>query len=202
MLLALEQCCNINLCTVIILYPILLVGYKYELALVLNGTVPIPDFSSLEQEVFRSFRKPPPPSPLHTSTFPNHFPLSTDTPRTRDGRTKTHFNYLLLDPRKVQGLSRGVVNLDVFRTFVESIFYVGKGKNARSLQHLKDAKECLKQQRTKVHMQVSEQPKTRFQVCLTFLLSFCFNTILILYITRNQKLNRTCTRRHRNETSS
>jgi len=51
----------------------------------------------------------------------------------REGWTKTHFNSLLLDPRKVQGvegISQGVANLDVFRMFVELIFYVGKGKNA------------------------------------------------------------------------
>ena len=34
--------------------------------------------------------------------------------------------------------------------FVESIFYVGKGKNSRSMQHLKDAKDCLNLQKTKV----------------------------------------------------
>ena len=34
--------------------------------------------------------------------------------------------------------------------FVESIFYVGKGKNSRSMQHLKDAKDSLKLKKSKV----------------------------------------------------
>ena len=37
-----------------------------------------------------------------------------------------------------------------FRVFVEAVFYVGKGKNARSLQHLKDAKEKMNTPRAKV----------------------------------------------------
>lgn len=40
--------------------------------------------------------------------------------------------------------------LDEFRVFVESVFYVGKGKNSRSMQHLKDAKDTLTLKKTKV----------------------------------------------------
>ena len=50
-----------------------------------------------------------------------------------------------------------VSDLDVFRRFVESVFYIGKGKNARSLQHLKDAKECLTQGRKKVCRLIQSQ---------------------------------------------
>ncbi len=51
-------------------------AYKYELSLVLNGTVPINDWSSLEEEAFRS--------------------VSCANPHTKS--TKTHFNYMLLNP--------------------------------------------------------------------------------------------------------
>ena len=45
----------------------------------------------------------------------------------------------------------GALNeLEKFRVFVESVFYVGKGKNSRSMQHLKDAKDCLTLKKTKV----------------------------------------------------
>ena len=123
-------------------------GYKYELALVLNGTTPFPDFSSLEHKIFQPFRHPPPPLPSSTS------PPSSPLPK----RAKCHFNYLLLDPRKAQGVKAGgCSDLDVFRRFVESVFYIGKGKNARSLQHLKDAKECLTQVRKQVRRLIQSQ---------------------------------------------
>lgn len=126
-------------------------GYKYELALVLNGTTPIPDFSSLESKIFQPFRNPHPPFPSSASPPSSPLPTSCTPRRARDKRVKCHFNYLLLDPRKTQGLEAGAVSdLDVFRRFVESVFYIGKGKNARSLQHLKDANECLTQGRKKV----------------------------------------------------
>ncbi|CAI7992108.1 Ankyrin repeat and LEM domain-containing protein 1 [Geodia barretti] len=129
-------------------------GYKYELALVLNGTAPIPDFSSLEHQVFHRFRASRlPSSPLRTlpSITSPAFPLPLSLSRTpptsprskRDWSTKTHFNYLLVDPTKLGTLCRGEKSLQGFRKFVEAVFYVGKGKNARSLQHLKDARDKL-----------------------------------------------------------
>ena len=129
-------------------------GYKYELALVLNGTSPIPDFASLEHEVFRRFRASRlPVSPLRSLTSPLSFPLPhtlTPSPRhtsprsKRDWSTKTHFNYLLLDPTHLWPAGdEGRESLRNFRVFVEAVFYVGKGKNARSLQHLKDTRERM-----------------------------------------------------------
>lgn len=112
-------------------------GYRYELALVLNGTAPIPEFSALEQRVFKSLREP--------RLLP-HPP----TPRAKDGTAKAHFNYLLLDPRVAEGVlgeEGGGHGLGAFQAFVESVFYVGKGKNARSLQHLRDAKDYKLTQR-------------------------------------------------------
>ena len=56
------------------------------------------------------------------------------------GQDKSFFNYMLLDPKV---LPNSAVS---FSYFVEAIFYVGKGKNSRSFQHLKDAKEKSCQQ--------------------------------------------------------
>ena len=72
------------------------------------------------------------------------------TPRAKDGTAKAHFNYLLLDPRVAEGVlgeEGGGQALGAFQAFVESVFYVGKGKNARSLQHLRDAKDYKLTQR-------------------------------------------------------
>lgn len=51
------------------------------------------------------------------------------------GQPKSFFNYLLLSPCEP---------VCDFRGFVEAAFYIGKGKNSRSLQHLREAggKSC------------------------------------------------------------
>lgn len=60
----------------------------------------------------------------------------------REGNIKSAFNYLLLDPRITQNLPSRAKYLDkrqVFRAFVASIFYIGKGTRARPYAHLQDA---------------------------------------------------------------
>ena len=154
-------------------------GYKYELSLILNGTVPLPDLTQLEQQVFKMFRTPTLPSRVCTFTpspvsthrsqsssynpatplSPFKTPLPSHSPRSaKDRGTKDHFNYLLLDPRVLDRLHSGddgdvkvASELDTFRVFVESIFYVGKGKNSRSMQHLRDAKDTFSSGKTKVN---------------------------------------------------
>ncbi|NXL84946.1 ANKL1 protein, partial [Alectura lathami] len=62
--------------------------------------------------------------------------------RWREGLLKTSFNYLLLDPRTTQDLPLRCHRLtpaECFRTFVEAIFYVGKGTRARPYCHLTEA---------------------------------------------------------------
>lgn len=86
-----------------------LVGFRYELSLCLNGVLPIPSLCEEEAQIFTEFRAA--------------------------GQNKCFFNYMLLDPRLLPICSSS------FSHFVEAIFYVGKGKNSRSFQHLKDAKE-------------------------------------------------------------
>lgn len=103
---------------VIQLYCYLLLDFKYELALCLSGTLPVPDFSQMEKQLFSD----------------NNSNLQT-------GNTRNCFNYLLIDPRITQQLATTVGDLQRFKVFVQAIFYVGKGQKDRPLQHLVDAKE-------------------------------------------------------------
>ncbi|XP_030365223.1 ankyrin repeat and LEM domain-containing protein 1 isoform X2 [Strigops habroptila] len=60
----------------------------------------------------------------------------------REGLVKSSFNYLLLDPRTTQDLplrSHRLSPAECFRTFVQAIFYVGKGSRARPYCHLAEA---------------------------------------------------------------
>lgn len=61
---------------------------------------------------------------------------------TRESVCKTSFNYLLLDPRQTQNLPLRVFSCDdqeLWRTFVSSIFYIGKGTRSRPFHHLQEA---------------------------------------------------------------
>lgn len=60
----------------------------------------------------------------------------------REGNLKTSFNYLLIDPRVSENLpaeSAFLSKHEVWKRFVASIFYVGKGKSSRPYAHLYDA---------------------------------------------------------------
>ncbi|KAL4708448.1 hypothetical protein ACJJTC_001164 [Scirpophaga incertulas] len=60
----------------------------------------------------------------------------------REGSTKTSFTYLLLDPRLTDNLPLRAGRqpiLETWKTFVNSIFYVGKGKRSRPYSHLYQA---------------------------------------------------------------
>ena len=57
------------------------------------------------------------------------------------GLTKTSFNYLLLDPRITKNLPLNETQdqEQLFKRFVDSIFYIGKGKQTRPHEHLYEA---------------------------------------------------------------
>ncbi|XP_023939254.2 ankyrin repeat and LEM domain-containing protein 1 [Bicyclus anynana] len=60
----------------------------------------------------------------------------------REGNSKTSFTYLLLDPRLTNNLPSKCAKqkpLDSWVTFINSIFYVGKGKRSRPYSHLYQA---------------------------------------------------------------
>ncbi|XP_046597087.1 uncharacterized protein LOC107216647 [Neodiprion lecontei] len=81
-------------------------------------------YETLEQQVFSEFSKPDP------------------TRRWREGTIKSSFNYLLMDPRITDNLPRRVdalSSIECWRSFLSSIFYVGKGKRSRPYAHLYEA---------------------------------------------------------------
>lgn len=60
----------------------------------------------------------------------------------REGISKTSFSYLLLDSRITQDLPHRNIHLtksEVWTTFINAIFYIGKGKRSRPFAHLYDA---------------------------------------------------------------
>ena len=71
-------------------------------------------------------------------------PVGGDKNEWREGHQKSAFNYILIDPRVTQNLpSRArASNLspsEVFRIFIQAIFYIGKGSRARPYAHLYDS---------------------------------------------------------------
>ncbi|XP_075154754.1 uncharacterized protein LOC142228259 [Haematobia irritans] len=60
----------------------------------------------------------------------------------REGHLKQSFIYMLIDPRiscNLPGESAFLEKFDVWKRFLQSIFYVGKGKTSRPYSHLYDA---------------------------------------------------------------
>ncbi|KFD46313.1 hypothetical protein M514_12821, partial [Trichuris suis] len=67
---------------------------------------------------------------------------NADGRKWRNGRTKDCFCYFLIDPtisRNLPARASSMTSSEKLKTFCDSIFYVGKGKRARPLQHLIDA---------------------------------------------------------------
>ncbi|XP_071486602.1 uncharacterized protein [Diadema antillarum] len=98
--------------------------FHYELAGVLNGTTPILDRCGMEMQMVSQFQKPDPKR------------------KWREGKLKSSFNYLLLDPRVSRDLPSRypkLTLLETFTTFVSAIFYVGKGKRSRPYAHFEEA---------------------------------------------------------------
>lgn len=81
-------------------------------------------YETLERQVFSEFAKPDP------------------SRRWREGTTKSSFNYILMDARITDNLPRradALSSTERWRTFLSSIFYVGKGKRSRPYSHLYEA---------------------------------------------------------------
>ncbi|XP_062888303.1 ankyrin repeat and LEM domain-containing protein 1 isoform X2 [Mobula hypostoma] len=103
-------------------------GYSPELAQSLEKFV-FPDCSQDEMALVQQFDQPDPKR------------------RWREGVVKSSFNYLLLDPRVTKNLPTRCHVLcpaECFRTFISSIFYVGKGKRSRSYSHVCEALKHFK----------------------------------------------------------
>jgi len=85
------------------------------------------------------------------------FFLNSNSGQMREGSLKASFNYLLIDPRVSQNLPARAKHLDkieVLRTFVASIFYIGKGTRSRPYAHLYDTLKLWKNE----HCQQSYKP--------------------------------------------
>ncbi len=59
-------------------------------------------------------------------------PVGGDKTEWREGHQKSAFNYILIDPRVTQNLpararSQNLNPNEIFRIFVQAIFYIGKG---------------------------------------------------------------------------
>ena len=66
---------------------------------------------------------------------------------TRESACKSSFNYLLMDPDITQNLPIKLFQVsdqELWRTYVSSIFYVGKGSRSRPFQHLYEAVKLIK----------------------------------------------------------
>ena len=89
---------------------------------------------------------------------------------TRETACKASFNYLLLDPTITDNLPMKVFtesDLELWRTFVSSIFYVGKGSRSRPFQHLYEAVKSFKKDPGKKRL----SEKIRYVVCPKYLQS-------------------------------
>ncbi|XP_054756635.2 uncharacterized protein LOC129262534 [Lytechinus pictus] len=109
-------------------------NFQYELAEVLSETKPLPESNDLEKQMVEQFQEPDPKR------------------KWREGKLKSSFNYLLLDPRVTRDLPSRypkLTQLETFRTFVSAIFYVGKGKRSRPYAHFEEALDHLKKKMTK-----------------------------------------------------
>ncbi|XP_026550241.1 ankyrin repeat and LEM domain-containing protein 1-like, partial [Notechis scutatus] len=83
-----------------------------------------------------------PPSQADEMALAAEFDQPDKTRRWREGLLKSSFNYLLLDPRVTQNLPARCQLLSpaqAFQTFVQAVFYVGKGTRGRPYRHLYEA---------------------------------------------------------------
>lgn len=91
------------------------------------------------------------------SRIPEHAPLEEEmsaefvngTDKTwREGHLKKSFIYLLIDPRISENLpaqQKVLEQKELWKRFLQSIFYVGKGKSSRPYSHLYDAMKLYQQ---------------------------------------------------------
>ncbi|XP_055914802.1 ankyrin repeat and LEM domain-containing protein 1 [Eupeodes corollae] len=71
-----------------------------------------------------------------------YFQNNPNTKRLREGHLKQSFIYMLIDPRisnNLPGESTFLTKFEVWKRFLRSIFYVGKGKTSRPYSHLYEA---------------------------------------------------------------
>ncbi|XP_050740916.1 uncharacterized protein LOC108033658 isoform X2 [Drosophila biarmipes] len=97
----------------------------------------------------------------HEAASAAHFAKS-DVPKKnlREGHLKQSFIYMLIDPRisrNLPGESAFLEKFGVWQRFLDSIFYVGKGKSSRPYAHLYDAMR----QHTRLHQKRDKEKKNK-----------------------------------------
>lgn len=109
----------------------------------------IRNFSAFSVEVERAFRCGNWTDYLDLEKqMTDYFQNSLQSRRWREGHLKTSFVYLLIDPRvsdNLPGQNKFMRTTDVWRQFLTSIFYVGKGKSSRPYSHLYNAMKLYNQ---------------------------------------------------------
>lgn len=81
------------------------------------------------------------------NTMSNEFNSLDPNKKWREGNQRCCFNYFLLDPRVTQNLPLRLKHLTydkAFLTFLDALFYVGKGMRARPYSHLLEATKAAK----------------------------------------------------------
>ena len=110
------------------------VGFSPELLEELTSRLNMTTSSDIiEQNMFTCFQQPQ--------------RVGDQTVEWREGHIKSAFNYLLIDPRiscNLPARSKSMDAKEVFRTFIRSIFYIGKGSRARPYAHLYDTLKLWK----------------------------------------------------------
>ena len=79
---------------------------------------------------------------------------------TRESACKASFNYLLLDPRLSQNIPMHLYtscDQDLWKTFISSIFYVGKGTRSRPFHHLYEAAKIFQNKDRKAKKERSKK---------------------------------------------
>jgi len=92
-------------------------------------------------------------SEMIMSNMFNCFQINPNQIEWREGHIKSAFNYLLIDPRISQNLpvrAKYLNEKQVFRAFIASIFYIGKGTRARPYAHLQDSIKVWKHETNQV----------------------------------------------------
>lgn len=80
----------------------------------------------------------------------------------RQGNAKKSFIYMLIDPRVSQnlpGLASGMEPHEIWRQFLASVFYVGKGKSSRPYAHLYEAMELNRRKEHEVPKKIKDRAK-------------------------------------------
>lgn len=91
--------------------------------------------------------------------------------RWREGNLKTSFIYLLIDPRISDNLPIVHKKLDkseVWKRFLSSIFYVGKGKSSRPYSHLYDAIKLFSKENNELAARLENKKNQIIEKCILF----------------------------------